>query len=84
MSSGIPDHHMIIWPLTKFFSIHFKKTAIFGDFLRGKVYHNSILFDGVAQKVIGPRSYTDLRKKSYDLDPTRSLHEFWKDTDEPL
>jgi len=75
---------MMIWPFTKFFSIHFEKTAIFGDFLRGRVYHNSILFNGIAQKVIGPRSYTDLRKKSYDLDPTRSYTSFQKDKDEPL
>jgi len=78
MSSGIPDAHLSIWPLTKVLSIHFAKTAIFGDFLRGKVYHNSILFNGFAQKVIGPRSYTDLRKESYDLDPTRSYTSFQK------
>jgi len=71
MSEGIPDAHLSIWPLTKFFSIHFANTAIFGGFLRGKVYHNSILLNGFAQKVTGPRIYTNLRKKSYDLDPTR-------------
>jgi len=71
MSSGIPDAHLSIWPLTKVLSIHFAKTAIFGDFLRGKVYHNSILFNGFAQKVIGPRSF-------------EILHEFSKDQDEPL
>jgi len=36
---------MMIWPLTKFFSVLFFKTAIFGDFLGMKVYHNSILFE---------------------------------------
>ena len=30
--------------------------------LGGKVYHNSILFDGFAQKVVGPRFYTDLSR----------------------
>ena len=37
--------------LTKLFSIHSENIAIFGDFFRGKVYHNSILFNGFAQKV---------------------------------
>jgi len=44
MSSGFPGHHMMIWLLTKFFSVLFLKTAIFGDFSGGKVYHNSIPF----------------------------------------
>ena len=78
MSSGFPDAHLSIWPLTKVFSIHFSKTAIFCDFLRGKVYHNSILVNGFAQKVMGPRSYTDVRKKSYDRYPTRSYTSFQK------
>jgi len=34
--SGFPDHHMVIWPLTKFFSVLFSKTAIFSDFLGGE------------------------------------------------
>ena len=76
MSEGIPDAHLSIWPLTKVFSIHFANTAIFGGFLRGKVYHNSILLNGCAQKVTGPTCYTDLRKKSYDLDPSRSYTSF--------
>ena len=37
--------------LTKLFSIHSENIVIFGDFFRGKVYHNSILFNGFAQKV---------------------------------
>jgi len=31
--------------------------------LGGKVHHNSNLFDGFAQKVVGPRFYADLSKK---------------------
>ena len=60
--SGFPDHHMVVWPLTKFFSVLFSKTAIFGDFLGGEVYHNSSLFDWSKHKVIGPRSYTEFKK----------------------
>jgi len=58
-------------PSTKFFSVPFLKTAIFVDFLGGKVFHNSILFDCSLQKVIGPRSYPEIRRKPQDLDPTR-------------
>ena len=41
MFSGFPDAHERVWPLTRFFPVLFLKTAIFGDFLKGKVYHAS-------------------------------------------
>jgi len=36
---------MMIWPLTRFFPVLFLTTPIFGDFLGGNVYYNSILFE---------------------------------------
>jgi len=39
------DHYLVIWPLTELFSALVLKTANFVDFLGGKIYHSSIIFD---------------------------------------
>jgi len=36
---------MSVFPLTTLFCVLFSKTAILGDFLGGKVFHHSILFE---------------------------------------
>jgi len=56
---GFSERKMALWLLTKFFIVLFSKTASLVTFLKGKVYHNSSLFDWSKEKVMGPRSYTE-------------------------